>query len=269
MLKKGLQFIYFLYFALLFATLIIISFPFTFIALLLPKKLCDMVMFRMMQGGSRLLFLMSGIIPKNIHRKHIDFSKSYIIIPSHKSYIEAASIYTSIPTLFKTLGKKEIERTPIYGLIFKTVCITVDRCSLSARALSFRKMKQELEQGLSITIFPEGTFDDTPHTRLLPFQDGCFTLAIMQQTDLLPILFLDSTNRMHPSKITQMTPGLNRSVFLPSISVLDLQKKDLPALKTYTQLYMQQCLDFILQHGPDQVWHFAHQYLQNNAIKNA
>ena len=100
-----------------------------------------MVMFRMMQGGSRLLFLMSGIIPKNIHRKHIDFSKSYIIIPSHKSYIEAASIYTSIPTLFKTLGKKEIERTPIYGLIFKTVCITVDRSSLSARALSFRKMK--------------------------------------------------------------------------------------------------------------------------------
>jgi 1-acyl-sn-glycerol-3-phosphate acyltransferase len=138
------------------------------------------MMFRMMKLSSNILCICSGITPKNIGRDHIDFKQSYIIIPTHKSYIEAATLYTSIPSLFKTLGKKELEKVPVYGLIFKTVCISVDRSSLTARALSFRKIKNELEQGLSVTIFPEGTFKDIPDNQLLPFQDGSFTLAIMQ-----------------------------------------------------------------------------------------
>ena len=59
--------------------------------------------------------------PKNYHRSKIDFSKSYIITPNHQSFIDAAIIYTSIPQLFKSLGKKEIEKTPIYGIIYKMV----------------------------------------------------------------------------------------------------------------------------------------------------
>lgn len=223
-------------------------------------------MFRMMKLGSNMLFIFSAIIHKNIHRKKIDFSKTYIIIPTHKSYIEAASIYASIPTLFKTLGKKELEKAPIYGLIFKTVCISVDRSSLSARALSYRKMKNELEQGLSITIFPEGTFEDIPHQKLLAFQDGCFTLAIMQKTDLLPILYLDSCERMPPSKYMHMSPGVNRAVFLPAISVSGLQKKDLQQLKNYTQNYMQCCLDYIIQYDTKGVWDFAIEFQKNNSI---
>lgn len=266
-LKIGLQFIYFLYFTLLFAILIIIFVPFTFLFLLLPKKICDVSMFRMMKLGSNILFLCSGILPKNIHREKIDFSKSYIIIPTHQSYIEAASIYTSIPALFKTLGKKELEKTPLYGFIFKTVCISVDRSSLSARALSFRKMKNELEQGLSIVIFPEGTFKDIPQANILPFQDGSFTLAVMQQTDLLPILYLDSVKRMHPSKYIKMSPGINRAVFLPPVAAAGLQKKDVQDLKAFTQSYMQSCLDFIRENNTDSVWDFAMQYQKNNPIK--
>ncbi len=226
----------------------------------------DIGMFRLMKFGANTLFIFSGIIPKNFHRKKIDFKKSYIIIPNHQSYIDAASIYTSIPAVFKTLGKKEVEKVPIYGIIFKAVCITVDRSSMTGRALSFRKMKTELESGLSITIFPEGTFADIPQANLLPFQDGGFTLAVMQQTDLLPILYLDSTARMHPSKFTQMSAGLNRAVFLPSISVANLQKKDVQNLKQYTQHYMQWCQDFILNNHAKDVWDYALEYQKNNLL---
>lgn len=234
--------------------------PFTFLFLILPKKQCDIAMFRLMKFGANALFILSGIIPKNFHRQKINFSKSYIIIPNHSSYIDAASIYTSIPTVFKTLGKKEIEKVPIYGIIFKTVCITVDRSSLSARALSFRKMKNELESGLSIVIFPEGTFADAPPPELLPFQDGSFTLAIMQQTDLLPILYLDACNRMHPSRYAEMSMGYSRAVFLPSLSVKNLEKADVQGLKQYTQNYMQRCMDFIRERNAEEVWNFALEY---------
>lgn len=223
-------------------------------------------MFRMMKTGSNILLVGSGIFPKNLYRSETDFSKPYIIIPTHKSYIEAASLYSSIPVLFKTLGKKELEKVPVYGLIFKTVCISVDRSSLSARALSFRKIKTELEEGMSVTIFPEGTFKDLPDHHLLPFQDGCFTLAIMQQTDLLPVIYPDSCARMHPSKFTQMSPGVNRAVFLPPVSVKGLQKKDLQPLKNYTYLYMQGCFNFISMHDSGSVYEYALQYQKNNPL---
>lgn len=265
-LKKGLQFIYFSYFVSLFAVLILISFPLTMLFLLLPKKIRDYAMFSMMKAGSHILLVGSGIIPRNLFRKRTDFSKSYIIIPTHKSYIEAASLYTSIPFLFKTLGKKELEKVPLYGLIFKTVCISVDRSSLSARALSFRKIKNELGEGMSVTIFPEGTFEDQPHHQLLPFQDGCFTLAIMEQTDLLPVIYPDSCARMHPSKFTQITPGMNRAVFLPPVSVQGFQKKDLPHLKRYTQHFMQSCFDHLVSSGAGSVYDFALNYQKNNPI---
>ena len=223
-------------------------------------------MFRMMKAGSHILLTGSGIIPRNLFRRRTDFSKSYIIIPTHKSYIEAASLYTSIPFLFKTLGKKELEKVPLYGLIFKTVCISVDRSSLSARALSFRKIKNELSAGMSVTIFPEGTFEDEPHHQLLPFQDGCFTLSIMEQTNLLPVIFPDSCARMHPSKFTQMTPGINRAVFLPPVSVQGFQKKDLQQLKNYTHHFMQSCFDHIVMKGEGSVYDFALDYQKNNSI---
>ncbi len=264
-LLRGIRFLYFVYFLLLFAILILLSFPVTLMLILFPKTVLDRSMFWMMKSGSYLLFYLSGIHPRHYHRKKVPFDQSYIIIPTHKSYIEAATLYTSIPCLFKTLGKKEIEKIPIYGLIFKAVCISVDRSSLSARAMSFRKMKQELEQGLSIVIFPEGTFPDTPQHHLLPFQDGSFSLAIMQQTDLLPVLFPDSSKRMHPFHFTQMSPGVNRAIFLPPVRVSGLQKKDLQVLKTFCEGYMQKCLDYCQQNDIAGVWNFALLYLEQHA----
>lgn len=223
-------------------------------------------MFYMLKISSNLLFLLSGIYVKNINRKKIDFSKTYVVIPTHKSYIEAATIYTSMPVRFKSLGKKELEKTPIYGYIFKAVCIAVDRSSVTARALSFRKMNYELSHGNSIVIFPEGTFKNIPNNKLLPFQDGCFTLAITQQTDLLPILFPDSVNRMHPVSFTQMSPGINRAIFLPPISVKGLQKKDVSSLNNYTFNYMQYCIDYFFENKKNNVYEFALSYQKNNPI---
>lgn len=263
-LLRGIRFVYFVYFSILFAVLIILAFPLTLIFLLLPKKICDRAMFLMMKAGSYILFTLSGIIPRNYHRDKVSFDQSYIIIPTHQSYIEAATIYTSIPTLFKTLGKKELEKTPLYGLIFKAVCITVDRSSLSARAMSFRKMKHELDQGLSIIIFPEGTFADMPQPSLLPFQDGSFSLAILQQTDLLPVLYPDSCLRMHPGQFTQMSPGPNRAIFLPPVRVKGFQKKDTQALKVFCEKYMQACLDHFHEKNIADLWSFAIHYQEQN-----
>jgi 1-acyl-sn-glycerol-3-phosphate acyltransferase len=172
-------------------------------------------------------------------------------------------LYTALLKPFKTLGKVEVEKAPIYGIIYKMVVITVDRSSVTAKANSFRRMKKEMEEGISVGIFPEGTFADKPQPDLLPFQNGGFALALMQQVDILPMLFLDTAKRIHPTKITWMMPGRNRAVFLPPLTTHDLDKKASGLLKEYTQNYMQACLDFCRTNHPNNVWAFAEEWLKS------
>lgn len=255
---------YFIYSALLLVVLIVSAFPITLILLLFPEKVTNQGMFVLLKFICNAWYLLTGMWPKNFNRDKIDFNRSYIITPNHQSFIDAATIYTSIPHLFKSLGKKEIEKTPIYGVIYKTVVITVDRSSLKARAMSFRQMKQALDKKISILIFPEGTFSDTPIADLLPFQNGAFGLSILQQTPLLPVLFPDSASRMHPSKIIRCTPGWNRAVFLPPISVEELKKEDQESLKNLTQAYMQACLNHCRNQSAENVWNFALDWMNTN-----
>lgn len=233
----------------------------------MPKKGRDYGMFWVLKIISNAWFILIGMFPKNYNRNKIDFSKSYLIAPNHQSFMDAAIIYTSIPQLFKTLGKAEVSKAPIYGVIFKMVCITVDRSSVTAKANSFRRMKKEMDEGISMLVFPEGTFTNTPQNELVDFQNGAFALAHMQQVDILPMLFLDTAKRMHPSKLYQVTPGWNRAVFLPPISTKGFDKADLDLLKKYTQNYMQLCLNFCREKNVEDVWNFAVTWLKNNPIK--
>lgn len=261
-----LQKIYFVYFLLLFVILIIIAIPFTLIFGMLPQKWRDKMMHTMLSVGGSFLFLITGIIPVNKNREKINFKNSYIIMPTHKSYLDAAALYSSIPVVFKTLAKKEIEKVPLYNIIYRSVCITIDRTSVAAKAAGFRKMKTELQQGNSIVIFPEGTFADEPQKNLLPFHDGGFTLAIMQQADILPILYLDTIQRMHPKQITKMSPGINKAIFLAPISVSKLNKDDAVKLKLYTQHYMQYCIDSYYHDKNADIWLLSQKYLSQNLI---
>lgn len=266
-LKNLLHGIHFAYLALWFVVLIVGSFFITLVLLVLPNSLRDKAMFWLMKVISHAWFLLCGFWQRTYNANNIDFNKSFIITPNHQSYLDAAIIYTSIPGIFKTLGKVEIEKAPIYGLIYKTVVITVDRSSTTARANSFRRMKKELESGLSIVIFSEGTFPPQPKSQLMPFQQGGYSLAIMQQTEILPVLFLDAAQRMHPSRIWRTKPGLNRSVFLPPLSTNGLDKSHGDHLKSYAERYMQECLDFCRDSPVSEVWNFALLWQKNNPLE--
>lgn len=266
MIKKIFQFPYFLFAASCLVALILASFPLALILMLFPKKIKDLGMFIILKSISYIGLTVIGMIPVNYHRRKIDFSKGYLLMPNHQSLMDAALIYTSIPKPFKTLGKIELEKVPIYGIIYKLVVITVDRSSVTAKANSIRKMKKELDNGLSVAIFPEGTFADQPQPALLPFQKGGFSLAFLQQADILPILYLDAAERLHPSKVWNMTPGLNRSVFLPPIRIADYHKDQVNDLMAFTQIYMQSCLDYCRAHSPDKVWAYAIEWQKNNTL---
>jgi 1-acyl-sn-glycerol-3-phosphate acyltransferase len=93
-------------------------------------------------------------------------------------------------------GKYEMVKYPVFGLIYRSAAILVDRRDPEHRAQSLRALRAAIARGISIFIFPEGTFNETGKP-LKDFYDGAFRIAAETQTPIKPILFVDCLDRLH------------------------------------------------------------------------
>lgn len=231
-----------------FIVMLLIGFPVVLLVMLFPQKKRIIIMHHLMQGFSWTWFLLIGIYSKFYNKHIIKEGESCILIPNHSSYLDAALIYRAIDAVFLTLGKIEIAKVPLFGIIYKTIVVLVDRSSVIAKAKSFLQMTSVLEQGIDIIVFPEGTFDEFD-SDLKPFFDGAFRLALHAKKPLLPILFVDARERLHPSSIFSFTPGACRIVYLPPIETAHLPKNCQSEIKDYAYEYMNTMLNYCRANG--------------------
>lgn len=175
-------------------------------------------------------FFLIGIWHTNIFEAPHDKSKQYIFVANHISYLDAPIIVKTMRQQVRILGKLEMAKVPLFGFIYKNAIVTVDRKSTEGRARSVRILKSVIRKGISIFIFPEGTFNET-HKPVKEFFDGAFRMAIETQTPIKPVLFLDGYNRMSYESVFSLNPGRSRSVFLHEVPVDGLTTQDVPMLK--------------------------------------
>jgi 1-acyl-sn-glycerol-3-phosphate acyltransferase len=130
----------------------------------------------------------------------------------------------------RALGRIELSKTPVFGFIYRSVVVIVDRSEALHRAKSVRNLKSVINKGVSIIVMPEGTFNMTDKP-LKSFYDGAFRVAIETQTTLKPFLLLDPFDRMHYKNLFTLTPGKSRAIFLEEVPVDGLILDDLQFLK--------------------------------------
>lgn len=224
---KGL---YFLYAAIIFVVLMLLVFPIVIIASFFGKIKGGNFIYRLCAFWADAWFLMTGIRQRNLFESPHDKKQQYIFVANHISYLDIPMIVKTVRQPIRILGKAEMSKIPVFGFIYRNAAITVDRSSAGNRAKSVRVLKSAIRKGISIFIFPEGTFNET-HEPLRSFYDGAFRIAIETQTPIKPILFLDTYARQHYQSIFSLNPGRCRSIFLEPVPVEGLTPKDLPALK--------------------------------------
>jgi 1-acyl-sn-glycerol-3-phosphate acyltransferase len=175
-------------------------------------------------------FFLIFIWHKKIFEAPHDKSKPFIFVSNHISYLDAAIIPKAYRQPIRPLGKVEMSKVPVFGFIYRNAIVTVDRSSATNRANSIRVLKSLIKKGISVMVFPEGTFNMTTKP-LKDFYVGAFRVAIETQTPLKPVLFLDAYRRMPYESLFSMSPGLSRIVYLDAISVENLTLADLEKFK--------------------------------------
>lgn len=229
--------LYRFYALLLFVVLMLIIFPFVLIATFGGPISGGNLIYRICMLWGDLWFPLAGIWHRNIYLAPHNKKKAYIFVTNHLSFFDAAVIVKTFRQPIRPLGKEETGSIPIFGFIYKKAIVTVNRGSAEDRSRSVRELKEVLQKGISVLIFPEGTFNETGNP-LKSFYDGAFKIAIETQTPIKPVLFLDSYDRMPPSGLLTINPGKSRSVFLEEIPVQGATMSDLESLrqKTYTRM---------------------------------
>ncbi len=230
MLLKPIHLLYNLYAFITFVAVMLLIFPFVIIASFFGRIKGGNMILRLCMLWADIWFPLIFIFFKKIFESSHDRSKQFVFITNHISYLDPSVLVKAIRQPFRPLAKVELSKVPVFGFIYKYAVVAVDRSSANNRAASIRILKSITSKGISIMVFPEGTFNMT-NKPLKDFYDGAFRIAIETQTPIKPILFLDNYDRMHHKDIFSLTPGKCRIVYLDAIPVNGYRIEDVPLLK--------------------------------------
>lgn len=143
----------------------------------------------------------------NLTDKKIDKNQQYVFISNHTSIMDVmlpCILMPNHPLCY--VGKKELVKIPIFGTVYKRICVMVDRTSARSRADVYRRCEERMEEGQSIVIFPEGGVPDDTSVLLDPFKDGAFILASKHQSPITVFTFV-GLKEMFPFNYSKGYPG--------------------------------------------------------------
>lgn len=162
--------------------------------------------------------------------EHFEEGKTYVVVCNHNTFLDVPVSSPWIPGANKTLAKVEISKVPLFGKIYKTGSILVDRDDEQSRKQSFVSMRQTLQMGVHLCLYPEGTRNKTDDD-MLPFADGAFVVAIREQVPIMPALIFNTAKVLPHNKKFWASPSPIPFHFLAPIPTSGLSLRDLPELK--------------------------------------
>jgi 1-acyl-sn-glycerol-3-phosphate acyltransferase len=165
------------------------------------------------------LFLIASPLTVRGKEKFVP-GENYIVLCNHNSFIDVPIATPAIPGGNKTIAKVELSRIPLFGLLYKTGSVLVDRKSDASRKESYNKMKDVLKMGLHMCIYPEGTRNRTREP-LKSFHNGAFRLAVDTRNSIIPSLIFNTRKVLPTNKVFYAMPHPVEIHFLDPIAPED------------------------------------------------
>lgn len=136
---------------------------------------------------SYLSLYLSGIFVCIRYEKRLDKHKSYIICSNHSSSLDIFLSCMVARGEYHFMGKEELLKNPITAMFFKTIDVAVNRKSKISSFKAFKRVSENLDNGMSLIIFPEGKIGNHYPPRLEEFKNGPFRLAIDKNIEIVPV----------------------------------------------------------------------------------
>ena len=197
----------------------------------------DISSLRIIQGVFKVILFLSGVRLTIKGRENILKDEAALYVGNHRGFFDTIVSYSLMPGITGFIAKKEMGKVPFVRIWMRFLhCLFLDRSNPREGLTTILKGIEELKNGVSIVIFPEGTRNKGEG--LMQFHGGSFKLADRSNCKIVPMAINNSDNvfenHFPAIKSTKMIIE-----FCKPIDVAAMDKEQRKALPNMT-------LDFIL-----------------------
>ncbi|SFU01784.1 HAD-superfamily subfamily IB hydrolase, TIGR01490 [Geodermatophilus amargosae] len=147
-----------------------------------------------------------------------------VFLFNHQSQLDVLILAKLLRGGFTGVAKKELARTPGFGLAFRLADVAfVDRSDPAQARRALEPAVQRLQEGISLVIAPEGTRSATP--TLGPFKKGAFHVAMQAGVPIVPVVIRNAGELMWRGA-TVVTAGTVQVRVLPPVPTTGWRAED-------------------------------------------
>lgn len=127
-------------------------------------------------------------------KENIPAGTSVLYVGNHRSYFDIVLTLNHFPNITGYVAKVEMLRYPLLNLWMKNIhCLFLDRSDIKKGMKTILEGIEDVKNGISLCIFPEGTRNKTPDT-FLPFHEGSFKIAEKGGVPVVPMTIVNSAD---------------------------------------------------------------------------
>lgn len=159
---------------------------------------------RAARRAGRILFPLAGIRIRVMGLEYLP-SETCFLASSHATYMDGPLLTTALPPRFGFVIKREALKTPIFGwLLVRLGSVFVERFNTKAAMSDATHLIQLAREGVSLGVFPEGTFRREPGLRA--FHLGAFLAATRAGIPVVPVV-IRGARQILPGETLWPRPG--------------------------------------------------------------
>ena len=151
------------------------------------KNTMDYSSLRIVQWGFNTILKITGVEITVIGEENVP-DEPVLFIGNHRSYFDIVVTYARCKRLTGFVSKKEMEKIPLLSVWMKYLyCLFLDRTNARAGLKTIMTAIEQIKNGISIWIFPEGTRNKGEELSMLDFKDGAFKISTKTGCAIIPV----------------------------------------------------------------------------------
>ena len=140
----------------------------------------------------RCVIFLSGTKVIALGEENIPKDSAVLYVGNHRSFFDIVLTLSCFPKITGYVAKKEMNKVPILRLWMRNIhCLFLDRENIKEGLKTILKGVEEVKNGYSLCIFPEGTRNKVNDT-FLPFHEGSFKIAEKGGVPVVPMTIVNS-----------------------------------------------------------------------------
>lgn len=173
--------------------------------------------------------------------ENIPDDQAVLFVGNHQSYFDIVSLVAVIEKPTGFVGKTEIQKLPIFRTWVSLIgSVFIDRKDLRQSLKAIIEASDNLKQGHSMVIFPEGTRNSSKE--LLPFKKGSLKPAQKSGSPIIPVA-IDGTRQIYEANKGMKIKATNVHIcFGAPVILSELSKEEKAASGEYIKNIIEEML---------------------------